>query len=330
MRVKSSLSLIQPKGICTLVVFVVIFSAHAFGTITGTGNNFNAVEGTSFNGAVASFTDSSPDLPSDVSATINWGDGTLSAGIVSQPGAGMFTVIGNHTYAEEGSPTVTVTLHRIPDNSDHVATPSTATVKDAPLTAAVTSPVNCTEGGVCNLTVATFTDVDPNGVGSDYAATINWGDGTSSSPGTIAANMSGGFNVIGSHVYAEEGSYTIGTHVADTGGSTVNVNKTVSVTDAALSASGTTVNATEGTLVSNTVMATFTDADPSGIASDYSATINWGDGTPPSSRTIVANGTGGFNVIRSHPYAEADNYTASTHVADSGGSKTNVNTSVAG
>jgi len=292
-------------------------------------NNFNAVEGTSFNGAVASFTDSSPDLPSDVSATINWGDGTLSAGIVSQPGAGMFTVIGNHTYAEEGSPTVTVTLHRIPDNSDHVATPSTATVKDAPLTAAVTSPVNCTEGAVCNLTVAVFTDADPNGVVSDYAATINWGDGTSSSPGTIVANGTGGFNVIGSHVYAEEGNYNASTHVADTGGSTVNMNISVSVMDAALSASGTTVNATEGTLLSNTVMATFTDADPSGIASDYSATINWGDGTPPSLGTIVANGTGGFNVISSHVYAEAGNYTASTHVADSGGSTTDVNTSVA-
>src|SRR5260370_19387774 len=207
MRVKSSLSLIQPKGICTLVVFVVIFSAHAFGTITGTGNNFNAVEGTSFNGAVASFTDSSPDLPSDVSATINWGDGTLSAGIVSQPGAGMFTVIGNHTYAEEGSPTVTVTLHRIPDNSDHVATPSTATVKDAPLTAAVTSPVNCTEGAVCNLTVPVFTAANPHLLLSDYAATINWGDGTSSSSGTNTGNMSGGFNGSEGHLVGKKGNY---------------------------------------------------------------------------------------------------------------------------
>ncbi len=291
-------------------------------------NNFNAVEGTSFNGAVASFTDSSPDLPSDVSATINWGDGTLSAGIVSQPGAGMFTVIGNHTYAEEGSPTVTVTLHRIPDNSDHVATPSTATVKDAPLTAAVTSPVNCTEGAVCNLTVAVFTDADPNGVVSDYAATINWGDGTSSSPGTIAANMSGGFNVIGSHVYAEEGNYTVSTHVADTGGSTANANTSVTVADAPLSASGTSPgNCTEGKACSLTV-ATFTDADPNGVVSDYAATINWGDGTSSSPGTIVANGTGGFNVIGSHVYAEEGNYNASTHVADTGGSTVNMNISV--
>src|SRR5260370_4779137 len=113
MRVKSSLSLIQPKGICTLVVFVVIFSAHAFGTITGTANNFNAVEGTSFNGAVATFTDPSPDLPSDVSATINWGDGTLSAGIVTQPGAGMVTVLGDHTYAAARSPPVPLTLRHL-------------------------------------------------------------------------------------------------------------------------------------------------------------------------------------------------------------------------
>jgi len=326
--VKSSLSLIQPKGICTLVVFVAIFSAHAFGTITGTGNNFNAVEGASFNGAVASFTDSSPDLPSDVSATINWGDGTLSAGIVSQPGAGMFTVIGSHTYAEEGNSTVTVTLHRIPDNTDHVATPGTATVKDAPLTAGASSAGNCTEGSLCSLTVATFTDADPNGIVSDYAATINWGDGTPPSPGTIVANGTGGFNVSGSHVYAEEGNYTVSTRVADSGGSAVTANISMTVADAPLSASGASpANCSEGTPC-NLRVATFTDADPSGIVSDYAATINWGDGTPPSPGTIVANGTGGFNVSGSHVYAEEGNYTVSTHVADSGGSAVTANISM--
>ncbi|HTD23143.1 MAG TPA: hypothetical protein VK738_10845 [Terriglobales bacterium] len=328
---KSSLSLIQPKGICTLVVFVAIFSAHAFGTITGTGNNFNAVEGASFNGAVASFTDSSPDLPSDVSATINWGDGTLSAGIVSQPGAGMFAVIGNHTYAEEGNSTVTVTLHRIPDNSDnsdHVATPSTATVKDAPLTAGASSPGNCTEGAVCNLTVAAFTDADPNGVVSDYTATITWGDGTSSSPGTIVANGTGGFNVSGSHVYAEEGSYTVSTRVADSGGSAVTANISMTVADALLSALGTSpANCTEGA-VCNLTVATFTDADPSGTLSDYAATINWGDGTSLSPGTIAANMSGGFNVIGSHVYAEEGSYTVGTHVADTGGSTANMSISV--
>jgi len=326
--VKSSLSLIQPKGICTLVVFVAIFSAHAFGTITGTGNNFNAVEGASFNVAVASFTDTtSTDLVTDFIATINWGDATSSAGIVSEPSTGMFTVSGSHTYAEEGNFTVTVTLHRIPDNSDHVAT-GTATVKDAPLTAGASSPGNCTEGAVCNLTVAAFTDADPNGVVSDYTATINWGDGTPSSPGTIVANGTGGFNVSGNHIYNEDGNYNASTHVADTGGSTANANTSVTVADAPLSASGASpANCTEGA-VCNLTVATFTDADPSGIVSDYAATINWGDGTPPSPGTIVANGTGGFNVSGSHVYAEEGNYTVSTRVADSGGSAVTANISM--
>ncbi len=50
------------------------------------------------------------------------------------------------------------------------------------------------------------------------------------------------------------------------------------VTDAALSATATPVSATQGTSFSGTV-ATFTDANPLSKASDFTATIAWGDGT---------------------------------------------------
>ena len=69
--------------------------------------------------------------------------------------------------------------------------------------------------------VASFTDADPGGTVSDYAATIDWGDSTSS-PGTVGASGSG-FTVSGSHTYQEDGNYPIVVHIADVGGSTTSV-----------------------------------------------------------------------------------------------------------
>src|SRR4029077_13058859 len=63
-----------------------------------------------FSGTVAAFTDtdlSSP--PSDFTVTIDWGDGTTSAGVVSG-GNGTFTVAGTHAYTAAGEDAVTVTL----------------------------------------------------------------------------------------------------------------------------------------------------------------------------------------------------------------------------
>src|SRR5262249_40435663 len=66
------------------------------------------------------------------------------------------------------------------------------------------------EGQSGTFLVATFTDPgNPTGttenIATDYAATINWGDGTSPTTGTITYNaISGRFDVRGTHTYAEE------------------------------------------------------------------------------------------------------------------------------
>ena len=59
------------------------------------------------------------------------------------------------------------------------------------------------------------------------------------------------------------------------------------VADAELSATGTTLGGTEGTGISGATVATFTDANPNAAASDFTATIDWGDGTTTSG-TVVA------------------------------------------
>src|SRR5947208_2883051 len=156
---------------------------------------------------------------------------------------------------------------------------STATVADAALTATGTT-IAATEGAGFSGTVASFTDADPNGTSSDYSDTIDWGDGTTTS-GKIIANGTGGFDVVGSQTYAEEGTYTLGVAITDVGGSSTTASSTATVADASLSASGTAFAATEGASFTGTV-ASFTDADPNGTVTDYTASIDWGDGTTSS------------------------------------------------
>jgi hypothetical protein len=70
--------------------------------------------------------------------------------------------------------------------------------------------------------VATFTDANPGATTADFTATINWGDGTTSS-GTVSGPTGGPFTVSGTHTYPSSGTfntYTISTSISDDGGST--------------------------------------------------------------------------------------------------------------
>ncbi len=53
-------------------------------------------------------------------------------------------------------------------------------------------------------------------------------------------------------------------------------------------------------------------------ASDFTATIDWGDGTA-SPATLVANGSGGFNVVAAHQWNSADTFTFTVSVTDVNG-----------
>jgi hypothetical protein len=125
-----------------------------------------------------------------------------------------FAVSGSHTYAEEGSYTVTVQISDLDGNS--VTATGSATIADAALTASgrVMKQSHDSISGV----VASFIDADAGGAVSDYTATISWGDGTSSA-GAIAA-AGGGFSVSGTHTYVRDRERaTIKVTIHDAGGS---------------------------------------------------------------------------------------------------------------
>ena len=62
--------------------------------------------------------------------------------------------------------------------------------------------------------VATFNDTDSAAAAADFTASINWGDGTTTT-GTITGS-SGSFAVTGGHTYAGEGSDPLSITVTDT------------------------------------------------------------------------------------------------------------------
>jgi hypothetical protein len=169
--------------------------------------------------------------------------------------------------------------------------------------------IEATEGAPFSGEVA----VPPScGIYETPAPTIDWGDGQISE-GTVDEE-----GVNGTHTYVEAGNYSGSvTYHNDCGTGTHTVAFQAKVADAALSATGVPLGATAGTQFSAKV-ATFTDANPYGTASDYTATINWGDGTA-SAGTVGSAAGGGFTVTGSHTYANGGTYTTSITITDVGG-----------
>jgi len=187
-------------------------------SITGSGTNLGAMEGTPFGGPVATFSDPNADATaSEYLATIAWGDGSSSPGTVSGPVGGPFSVSGTTTYAEEGTNAVTVYITDTSDPSNTAIVASTVAVGDASLSASCAMPANslATFSGAA----ATIADVDPSAAASDYAATINRGDG-SSTTGAVSGPDGGPFTISGAHAYSATGKFNITTSVNDSGGAT--------------------------------------------------------------------------------------------------------------
>jgi hypothetical protein len=193
--------------------------------IASSGTTFNALKGISFNGAVAAFTD--PDTAAtsgEYSATIGWGDGSSSPGTVNSSGD-TFIVNGPHTYVQEGTYAVVVTITD-GDNADNTATARSTARVDAALTithiGATANEQRQAAAGV------TFTDADPAGALSQYTGTISWGDGTNS-PASFTTNPFGGFAAGGVHMYASPGTYQVKVTINDVGGASTSATTTLTV-----------------------------------------------------------------------------------------------------
>jgi streptogramin lyase len=96
-----------------------------------------------------------------------------------------------------------------------------------------------------------------------------------------------------------------------------------------LSATGTSLTETAGQKFAD-IVATFHDDQPGMVATNYTALINWGDGSHISTGGVSDNGDGTWDVAASHTYAAAGSYTATVTLTDThpGGMTTTATTFV--
>src|SRR5207244_2798376 len=107
-----------------------------------------------------------------------------------------------------------------PTPADNTTRPTTSLV-EPPIN--VSAPIRVKGPPFGPIQVATFTHANGVEPVNAFVATINWGDGTTST-GTITLSGTT-YSVAGSHVYGNQGYHTITTTVAETGSSPVGGDK---------------------------------------------------------------------------------------------------------
>jgi hypothetical protein len=194
-------------------------------SVTVTASSIDVVEGKFTKEPIATFvsSDPTPQNRANYVVSIDWGDGTTSAGRVKadEKHPGDYIVMGHHRFAEAGNFNVTVSVHDLVDSTDAQSAGS-ATVTDAPLKANG-KHVESTAGTAFTKMLASFHDENHLSTGSDFTATVDWGDGSPLEAGTIVANGDGSFRVVGTHTYATTGSYVMTITITDAEGSSVTV-----------------------------------------------------------------------------------------------------------
>jgi streptogramin lyase len=259
-----------------------------------------------------------------------------------------------HTYKDGSRNSYTVTVHWS-DYSDPWLTPSpkpisqgSATilvkVSDQLLALPVLQPISAVEGQPLpdNEVIATandpYVETDPND-SSEYQAWITWTNGQAPVPVPVRVNGGTVSVLSGGHVFDEAGAHTIQVSIqADDGDPTPSVQESVQVAEPNLTVTPLAPPATEGVPLgisgfsNGSVVASFHDPDSLGVPGDYTATIDWGDGTPghPDITAGVIIDNRPFNpdlgVFGQHTYAQASDiahggtgYTMTVTVTDEGG-----------
>ena len=286
------------------------------------------------------------------STTVNVVDGPIVSGTqtteINPGGTGAFervdfankTVATVNAAVSGATTTVTVSLP-----AAGLSTLDVTKVAAAPVGTATT--IHATAGqAFTNAVVATFTESDLTNKSFNFVASINWGDGTAPSGGVIVPVGTTGFDVEGSHTYANPGTYPVKVTLTDQGttGSTVVGSTTINITavgpvasipnpiasSAVVGASVPTTNSVTNLTVLaipsaredvqfTADVATFTSNSSAAVPSNFTATINWGDGTAPSAGTITEDASNVFHVSGTHIYTKPGSFPISVAIKDQNG-----------
>jgi extracellular elastinolytic metalloproteinase len=296
----------------------------------------DATEGTAFTGLVATFTDADPSHPpvSYSSADIAWGDGTTSRGTIVPLSSGTFGVMATHIFTV-GAISVVVTIKD--SDLSQAATTSTGNAANAPIYLSA-SDVQLDEGFPSNVLLGTFQDTNILSGSADFRLMVDWGDDTDPTEEQVVWNGRGNYVLAGQHSYTYTGTAfaitltleeikadrtnptapptVVGTYVATA---------QAYVNNAHLSANGRTITAVEGAAIPpSTVLSTFIDQNPTGLAGDYTATINWGNGQTSPGIVNATDTPGSVQVgAAGYSFPVAGSYSYTVQVLDNAGTPVN-------
>jgi len=148
------------------------------------------------------------------------------------------------------------------------------------------------------------------GTKGPWSVTVDWGDGTANTTFNLAAIGSLGTQ---NHTFAEESAadhpgsnpYVVSVKVTDTATNESDTKTfNVTVSDPAVTPTGGfNFVAVEGQPSATQTVATFIDPGGAEVLADYSASINWGDGTTSAGTISGPDASGVFTVTGSHTYA---------------------------
>ena len=289
----------------------------------------------------------------DFTATIDWGDGhtepaaeiTLDETPGSEGVLTTGTIDATHAYADNGVYTVTVTVKD--DDGNVVSDTFTVTVNNVSPTLTVVGSQAIDEGATLAIDdIGVFTDPgfdnsgNPAGeVEERFTYSIDWGDGTTVDMGTVTDFTTGSEGVVsdgsfdGSHIYADNGTYTVSVTVFDDDGGSDTKSFVVTVNNVSPTLTVTTDQTIdEGAELVLADIGTFTDPgfdNPNNttgeIEETFTYTIDWGDGTSIDSGNASVDIPGGNNVLTegsfdgSHIYADNGTYMVTVTVFDDDG-----------
>jgi PKD repeat protein len=254
---------------------------------------------------------------------------------------------GSHIYADNGVYTVTVTV--VDDDGGVAVQTFEVTVNNVAPTLVVAPDQVVNEGALLAITnIGQFTDPgfnNPLNVGGEtteqFSYSIDWGDGTPVQAGAPTIDVIGGPGVPtqgsfdGSHIYADNGVYTVTVTVVDDDGGVAVQRFEVTVNNVAPTVVVAPRQVDEGALLSIPNIAQFTDPgfdNPLNLGGEtteqFSYTIDWGDGSPGEAGvpTIDVPGSPGLptqgSFDGSHIYADNGVYKVTITVADDDGGVT--------
>ncbi len=216
------------------------------------------------------------------------------------------------TFTPGDAGTYTITFNV--DGSEGSGT-AQAVVTSSPVAPTLTPPSSSENSAVGEGTAATVDlgTLSAAGIGP-WTVTVQWGDGQTSSFTTTSTGP-----LTDTHTYTTVGDETITETIAEAYGDTEIVSFPIDVIEPAVVLTGVPVSAMMGESTGSVPVATFTDPAGALPATDYTATIDWGDDTSSAADTITyASGTGIFTVYGTHTYTAAGSYTLTVTVGHSG------------